>query len=41
MTYAWEGGVRLGEHADFKGKCMTREQYEEDGVRGAIDRFDI
>lgn len=41
MTYPWEGGIRLAENADFKVKCMTREQYEEEGVRGAIDRFDI
>lgn len=41
LTYAWQGGVRLSEQPDFLSKCMTREEYDEEGVRGAYDRFDV
>lgn len=41
VTYAWEGGVKFSQSAQFSKACMTREEYEEEGVRGSIERFDI
>ncbi|XP_037043665.1 actin-related protein 6-like [Bradysia coprophila] len=41
QTYAWEGGVKLSQNTEFLGMCMSREEYDEEGVRGAYDRFDI
>lgn len=41
VTYAWEGGVKFSQSAQFLKACMTREEYEEEGVRGSIERFDV
>lgn len=41
ITYAWSGGKVLSQQSDFKSKCMTREQYEEEGVRGVTEKFAI
>lgn len=41
LTYAWEGGVRLSENPEFTSMCMSREEYEEQGVRGALTKFEI
>lgn len=41
ITYAWNGGKVLSQQSDFHQKCMTREQYEEEGVRGVTEKFSI
>lgn len=41
QTYSWEGGVKISQNPEFLGMCMSREEYEEEGVRGAYERFDI
>ncbi|XP_031627503.1 actin-related protein 6 [Contarinia nasturtii] len=41
ITYAWQGGKILSQQDDFLAKCMTREQYEEEGVRGVTEKFAI
>lgn len=41
ITYAWNGGVKLSQSPEFLAMCMNREEYEEEGVRGSYDRFDI
>lgn len=41
ITYAWEGGVKLSQSSQFLESCMSREEYEEEGVRGSIERFDV
>lgn len=39
ITYAWHGGKYLSQSPGFKQKSMTRAQYEEEGLRGAAERF--
>lgn len=41
ITYAWSGGKFLSQSEDFKDLCMTRDQYDEEGLRGAAEKFDI
>lgn len=41
ITYAWQGGKILSQQENFNAKCMTREQYEEEGVRGVTEKFAI
>lgn len=41
ITYAWHGGIKLSENPEFLSMCMSRDEYEEEGVRGAYDRFDV
>lgn len=41
ITYAWHGGKILSQQDAFTTKCMTREQYEEEGVRGVTEKFAI
>lgn len=41
ITYAWHGGKILSQQENFLAKCMTREQYEEEGVRGVTEKFAI
>lgn len=41
ITYPWQGGQILSQQSDFASKCMTREQYEEEGVRGVTEKFAI
>lgn len=41
VTYAWHGGVKLSQSPEFLAMCMNREEYEEEGIRGAYDRFEI
>lgn len=41
ITYAWNGGKILSQQENFLTKCMTREQYEEEGVRGVTEKFAI
>lgn len=41
ITYAWNGGKIMSQMENFASKCMTREQYEEEGVRGVTEKFAI
>lgn len=41
ISYAWHGGQILSQQENFIEKCMTREQYEEEGVRGVTEKFAI
>lgn len=41
ITYPWQGGQILSQQTNFASKSMTREQYEEEGVRGVTEKFAI
>ncbi|GAB0090262.1 Actin-related protein 6 [Sergentomyia squamirostris] len=39
-TYAWQGGKKFSEEENFLKACVSREEYEEEGNRIIIDKFD-
>jgi actin-related protein len=42
MTYAWEGGAKLGQDAaDVGAKSVSKEDYEEHGHNICFQTFDI
>ncbi|XP_055701592.1 actin-related protein 6 [Phlebotomus papatasi] len=40
-SYAWHGGKKFSQESDFAKACVTREEFEEEGNRIIIDKFDI
>ncbi|XP_044735335.1 actin-related protein 6 [Chrysoperla carnea] len=41
ITYAYEGGIAQSADPDFYAKCVTKEEYMEEGFQVALERFDI
>lgn len=41
VTFAYEGGVAQSADPDFYSKCVTKEEYMEEGFSVALERFDI
>uniref|UniRef100_A0A1B0CD89 Actin-related protein 6 n=2 Tax=Lutzomyia longipalpis TaxID=7200 RepID=A0A1B0CD89_LUTLO len=40
-SFAWQGGKQLSQEDDFPKLCVSREEYEEEGNRIIIDKFDV
>jgi len=41
ITYAWHGGVMLGQDSEFSNMTVSREEYEEEGHTLCFEKFDI
>ena len=41
VTYAWHGGVMLGQDSEFSNMTVSREEYEEEGHTVCFEKFDI
>lgn len=38
ITYAWEGGKTIVDDPNFTSYCVTRQEYEEEGTRGIMEK---
>uniref|UniRef100_A0A336LZW8 Actin-related protein 6 n=1 Tax=Culicoides sonorensis TaxID=179676 RepID=A0A336LZW8_CULSO len=41
ITYAWQGGKKLSQTDDFLNRCISRKEYEENGSKICLEKFDI
>ncbi|XP_065088076.1 actin-related protein 6 [Ochlerotatus camptorhynchus] len=40
ITYAWQGGKEYSQSLSFLKSCMSRSQYEENGIKHLIEKYD-
>lgn len=41
ISFAWQGGKVVSQSDDFLQSCMSRKEYEENGSKYSLEKFDI
>lgn len=41
LSYAWQGGKVVSQSDDFLQSCMSRKEYEDNGSKYSLEKFDI